>query len=738
MTRKFIVSGLCLCMLLFSFAQKKESPGPMLSLVDKDLSDAVEQYKFLLKQVSPGAIPRTYDPVAGKLITSDASWWCSGFYPGTLWYLYEYSSDTLIRREAERALRELEGMQYDSSNHDLGFRIFCSFGNAYRITGNRHYKEVVLEAAKSLASRYRPSIKAIQSWDSSSVYKCPVIIDNLMNLELLEWSSRNGGEERQREIAADHANTTLSNHFRADYSCYHLLDYDLATGRVMRKITRQGAADSSAWSRGQAWALYGYTMLYRFTGDKSYLSLAGHIADFLLDNPTLPADKIPYWDFNAPGIPHTYRDASAAAVMASALLELARYSEQKRKNEYLGAAATILRTLSSDAYKARAGTNGGYLLLHSVGALPFHSEVDVPLTYADYYFVEALLRYKKWYAADSLKYYDGHALTTIGQFHHENNWLRFPIRYKSTLREPVWDESTSSAGIAIRFRTNARQIAVRWTLSGVHDGEEAGSPGVDGVDLYALTTGHWQYVGTGMPKKKSNESLLLRKGDGHYREYLLNLPLYDGVDSLFIGVNDTAVISRPVRTDLVTGRPVIYYGSSIAQGAAASRPGMAYVNMLSRRMNRPFLNFGFSGEGKFDLSVGKAMSEVDAALYVIDCTPNSKGEIICDSAVKLVRLLKKERPEIPVLLVEGYFYEDTYFNADGRVKILDKRRALRKAFEILKATGTRGLYYKTGDGLIGNDHEGTQDGVHPNDLGMDRFATNILPVIKEVLKRENR
>jgi len=341
--------------------------------------------------------------------------------------------------------------------------------------------------------------------------------------------------------------------------------------------------------------------------------------------------------------------------------------------------------------------------------------------------------------ADTLAFYDARHFTVIGRFHNEENYRRFPQRYKGVLRDQVWEESLSSAGIAIRFRTNATRIAVRWTLREIDPlSKEAGSIGTDGVDLYGNTGTGWQYVNTGKPKKKVNEFVLLRDGDGGYKEYLLNLPLYNGVDSLSIGINATAEISKPVEKYLVEKKPVIYYGSSIAQGAAASRPGMAFTNILSRKLDIPFINFGFSGEGKFDLSVASAMSEIDASLYIVDCTPNSKKEIICDSAIKVVRLLKEKRPLIPVLLVEGFYYEDSYFNKDGFVKIDDKRKELRRAFNLLKESGVKGLYYKTGDGLIGYDHEGTADGVHPNDVGMVRFSEQMLPVIKSILKKENR
>ena len=340
-------------------------------------------------------------------------------------------------------------------------------------------------------------------------------------------------------------------------------------------------------------------------------------------------------------------------------------------------------------------------------------------------------------AADSLIFHDANEFTIIGKFHNEKSYHRFPQRYKGVLRDQVWEESLCSAGIAIRFRTNATQIVVRWSLSEVDPlSKKAGPIGTDGVDLYAYIAAGWQYINSGKPKNKTTEFILLRKGDGAYKEYLLNLPLFNGVDSLAIGVNATAEIARPAGKYLIEKKPVIYYGSSITQGAAASRPGMAYTNILSRKLDVPFINFGFNGEGKFDLSVASAMSEVDASLYIVDCTPNSKKEIICDSAVKVVRLLKAKRPLIPVLLVEGYYYADSYFNENGLANIDDKRRELRKAFAQLKASGIKGIYYKIGDGLIGDDHEATADGVHPNDVGMLRFSEQMLPVIKSILTQK--
>jgi len=373
---------------------EKES---MESLIDKQFKLAQKQYQLLAKNTPVNRMPKTYYPASKKMESSDTQWWCSGFYPGSLLYIYEYTKDSATFNEAKKRLAILEKEKHYTGNHDLGFMMFCSFGNAYRITKNSDYKPTIDTAAASLITRYRPGAKVIQSWNSSKKWKGPVIIDNLMNLELLLWVAANGGDDKYRKIAVEHADATMKNHFRKDYSSYHVVDYDMNTGKVLKKGTSQGAADSSAWSRGQGWALYGYTMMYRFTKNKQYLDFAKNIAKFILNNPAMPDDQVPYWDFNAPGIPNTYKDASAAAVIASAFLELGQYTQGKDRALYVKHAEQMLRSLSSSTYTAKEGDNGGFLLMHSTGALPLKSEVDVPLSYADYYYLEALLRYKNWY-----------------------------------------------------------------------------------------------------------------------------------------------------------------------------------------------------------------------------------------------------------------------------------------------------------------------------------------------------
>lgn len=374
---------------------RPQAAAPMARLIEGQLDFAAKQYRQLAAAVPAERMPKTFED--GKLVTSDTEWWTSGFFPGTLWLIYEGTGDAWVRSEAERRTAVLEPRKFFTGNHDIGFIIFDSFGNAYRITGDAKYKAVVDTAAQTATKRYREKIGAIQSWDSSKRFAAPVIIDNLMNLELLLWAADHGGDARLRKIALQHADTTLRNHFRADSSSYHVVDYDPQTGQVRARKTAQGAADESAWARGQGWAVYGYTMLYRFTRDPRYLAQAKGVADFILNNPHLPADKVPYWDFDAPGIPDALRDASAGAIIASALLELGQYVGNGDRHRYVGAAETMLRSLSAPPYRAEPGANGGFLLQHSVGALPMNSEVDVPLTYADYYFLEALLRYRRWY-----------------------------------------------------------------------------------------------------------------------------------------------------------------------------------------------------------------------------------------------------------------------------------------------------------------------------------------------------
>lgn len=338
-----------------------------------------------------GECPRSYED--GRLVTSNIYWWCSGFYPGSMWYVYEYTASDEILSLAKKYTEILEPLKDVTTDHDIGFQLFCSYGNGFRLTGDEKYLEVLRQGAHSLSSRFNPVVGSIRSWDfKSNLWDFPVIIDNMMNLELIAWVAGQDNDDRLRDIALKHADTAMKNHFRSDFSTWHLVDYNPLTGEIRRKQTVQGYSDDSRWARGQSWALYGFTMMYRMTGKTAYLDLAEKVASLLI--PILPEDGIPYWDYDSPKIPDDVRDASSAAIMASALVELSDYLPA-RKDEFLAVARKQIMTLASPEYLAEPGTNGHFLLKHSVGNVNANSEVDVPLTYADYYFLEALMRFEK-------------------------------------------------------------------------------------------------------------------------------------------------------------------------------------------------------------------------------------------------------------------------------------------------------------------------------------------------------
>ena len=364
----------------------------MRDLIRDDFAFATTQYSQLLESVKgdPNLL-RTF--TGGRVVTVPPQHWTSGYFPGALWLLYDYSRDPRWRIAAEQYTARLESIKDFTGHHDVGFMLFCSYGNGLRLTGRPDYRDVLVQGARSLSTRFSPVVGAIRSWDHTT-WQYPVIIDNMMNLELLMWAAREGGEPRFRQIALRHADTTLAHHFRPDGSSFHLVDYEPTTGRVLKRQTVQGAADDSAWARGQAWGLYGFALMYRESRQPAYLAQAAKIARFLLNHPRLPDDKIPYWDFDAPGIPDAPRDASAAAIMCSALIELSGYVEPELGRQCLATAVRQLRSLSSPQYRAGPGENGNFLLRHGVGHKPQNSEVDQPLVYADYYFLEALLRYR--------------------------------------------------------------------------------------------------------------------------------------------------------------------------------------------------------------------------------------------------------------------------------------------------------------------------------------------------------
>ena len=366
------------------------------TMIDRCYDTALSQSMMLAESTSPleGMLPRTFED--GELKTTDYRGWVCGFFPGTLWELYEhYPDNARLRGYAEEFTARVFPAKDMTSTHDLGFMVFCSSGNAWRLTGDTKYRDVILAASQSLATRYNGKTGVIMSWNPNDTWKYPVIIDNMMNLEMLMWAGKEAGDSSLVNIALSHAETTLRNHFREDGSSWHVVSYNPETGDVELKQTHQGYSDDSAWARGQAWGLYGYTMMYRLTGRQEFLDQARKIAVFIADNPNLPEDGIPYWDFDAPDIPDALRDASAGAIMASAFLELSTLDKSGDSGRWRALAEKQLRSLASPAYLAEPGTNGGFILKHSVGHLGKGSEVDVPLSYADYYFLEALGRLEK-------------------------------------------------------------------------------------------------------------------------------------------------------------------------------------------------------------------------------------------------------------------------------------------------------------------------------------------------------
>ena len=366
---------------------------PLETVIVQAINISAKQYGWMLANLPVAdRMPRTFEH--GKLTLVLERDWTAGFFPGSLWYLYECTGREKWREAAAFFTHLLEPQQLNTRTHDVGFILYCSFGNGLRLTGDASYRPVLVKGAESLSSRFSPTVGSIKSWDRSPAeYSYPVIIDNLMNLELLLWAARSGGESRLRTIAMTHADTTLANHFRPDGSTFHVVDYDPNSGHVLRRITHQGLADGSAWARGQAWSLYGYTMMFRETREARYLETAEKVARFVMSHPRMPADKVPYWDFDAPDKPDTPRDSSAAAIMCSALFELASLSHDLHAAaKYAAFAKDQLRSLASPAYLAEPGTNGGFILKHATGNLPQKSEIDVPITYADYYFLEALTR----------------------------------------------------------------------------------------------------------------------------------------------------------------------------------------------------------------------------------------------------------------------------------------------------------------------------------------------------------
>ncbi|TVZ55658.1 rhamnogalacturonyl hydrolase YesR [Lutibacter sp. Hel_I_33_5] len=394
---KFGCILLTICIIQSCNSVKEEttlkSSTAKLELAEKQLSLLLSDAEKANKN------PRTLNADGEMHWVRDGFDWTEGFFPGSCWYLYEATKNEKWKNAAEKFQALYEDHKYKTTNHDLGFIFNCSYGNGYKSTNNEAFKNVMITAADSLSTRFNPNVGAIKSWDvdggwqAKRGWKYPVIVDNMMNLELLFKASEITGKDTYKNIAITHANTTIKNHFRENNSSFHVIDYDPETGAVRSKETAQGFANTSSWARGQAWGIYGYVVSFRYTQDQTYLDQAKKIADYIINFEGTPEDGIPYWDYHAGKIPNEPRDVSAAAITASALIELDGYT----KESYLPAIDKIMNSLATDEYTAKIGENKNFILKHSVGSIPHNNEIDVPLNYADYYYIEALLRYKNRY-----------------------------------------------------------------------------------------------------------------------------------------------------------------------------------------------------------------------------------------------------------------------------------------------------------------------------------------------------
>ncbi len=376
-----IMFFVCAC----SSAKKSPDKEDLVSHASKQINYALEIAAPLRDSVSVS--PRTIEGGELKLVKSRD--WTSGFFPGNLWMMYEMTGAPQWEEEALKYTLPLAKEQWNGGTHDMGFKMFCSFGHAYKNTKNKDFRDILIQSAKTLATRFNPKVGCIRSWDhNGDKWDFPVIIDNMMNLELLMWAAKESGEKYLEDIAVKHAYTTIKNHFRDDNSSYHVVDYNPETGEVQNKHTHQGYAHESPWARGQAWGLYGFTMMYRETANKDFLEQAEKIAGFIMQDPQIKAGKVPYWDFGAPNIPNEPFDASAAAIMASAFFDLSQMSDDGQK--YMDISGKLFDSLSSPGFLAKIGENKGFLLMHSTGHKPHNSEIDVPIVYADYYYLELL------------------------------------------------------------------------------------------------------------------------------------------------------------------------------------------------------------------------------------------------------------------------------------------------------------------------------------------------------------
>jgi hypothetical protein len=334
---------------------------------------------------------------------------------------------------------------------------------------------------------------------------------------------------------------------------------------------------------------------------------------------------------------------------------------------------------------------------------------------------------------DSLKYIDAATLPVIGKGFRETQarYDRLPASLEKLTREPVWRLSKNCSGLAVRFRTGSTIIAAKWEVTDDVFMNHFTMTGIKGLDLYCLRDGEWQFVNSARPTGKSSSAIIIQHMEQKEMEYMLYLPLYDGLEHLEIGVSRESEIKSPEINSPQTGRPVVFYGTSITQGGCASRAGMSYPNILSRKLDREIVNLGFSGNGKLDLEIAEAMATIPASCFVIDCLPNVTPELMNENYSRFLEIIRREQPQIPVILVENILYPHMYFDQEVFSFIREKNEILSRIYKAGRKNGDRKIYYVKADALIGDDQEGTVDGVHLTDLGFLRLAERLYPVIRK-------
>ncbi len=337
---------------------------------------------------------------------------------------------------------------------------------------------------------------------------------------------------------------------------------------------------------------------------------------------------------------------------------------------------------------------------------------------------------------DSLKYIDAASLPVIGKGFKDTQtrYERLPASLENITRKPVWNLSKNCSGLAVRFRTNSHVIAAKWEVTGDVFMNHFTMTGIKGLDLYCLKNGKWQFVNSARPTGKFSKTIIIQNMPEEEMEYMLYLPLYDGLESLEIGVALDSEIKPSKVNSPRTGNPVVFYGTSITQGGCASRAGMAYPNILSRMLAWEIVNLGFSGNGKLDYEIAEAMAQIPASCFVIDCLPNVSLEELNEKYVPFIDIIRKKQPETPIILVENILYPHMYFNQNVFSLINEKNTILKQIFLGQKKKGDKNIYYIKADKLIGDSKEATVDGVHLTDLGFQIMAENLYPEIRKRMK----